>query len=69
MLQVKVNCYLRFIESGQLVARFPDSNGKDVAIRVLAQHEPDIAGRQFLDRLEKALAQAGYQFVWRLFNP
>ena len=68
MLQQKINCYLRFIASGQLLERFPDAADREVVIRVLAQCEPDPAGAQFLQRMESALAERGRPFVWRLFQ-
>jgi len=68
MLQTKINTYLRFIETGQLVGRFPDAAGKEVVIRVVAASEPDADGRQFLDRAAQALAGAGYKFFWQRFE-
>lgn len=68
MLQVKINRYLAFVRSGQILDYWPEALGREVVIRVVAKCEPDAAGLQFLERMEKALAQAGFQFLWKRFN-
>ncbi len=44
ILQMKINRYLAFVESGEILDRYPDAQGRKVVIRVVTQFEPDVAG-------------------------
>lgn len=39
-LQEKLNCYLRFIESGELIQRFPDATGMTPVISLISKFPP-----------------------------
>ncbi len=69
ILQVKINRYLAFVESGEILDRYPDAQRRNVVVRVVTQFEPDVAGLRFLDLVKSALARAGVQFAWRGLNP
>jgi len=69
ILQGKINRYLAFVESGEILDRYPDAQGRKVVIRVAMQFEPDVEGLRFLDRAKSALERAGFQFVWHRLNP
>jgi CRP-like cAMP-binding protein len=59
MLQTKLNRYLAFVESGEIIESHPDAKGRPVVFRVVALFEPDSEGVAFLQRVRKGRAQAG----------
>ena len=67
ILQAKINRYLAFVESGEILDCYPHADARSVIIKVVTQCEPDLAGLQFFERAKSALAQAGFQFHWRQY--
>jgi len=61
-LQRKLNVYLVFVKSGELLEKFPDAVGKPVVLRVVALHAPDPDGAEFLRRVRVAIEHAGLGF-------
>lgn len=59
-LQTKINNYLDGIESGQLIAQYPNANGKKILIQIMAKFRPDPKGYQFLRAAKNTLKSAGY---------
>lgn len=65
LLQEKLNTYLAFVESGELIKRFPNALGRSVQIEVAFLHEPtEHARSHFLEGVEKKIRGAGFTFVW-----
>ena len=62
LLQDKINAYLRFIESGEILVSYPESRGKKVMISLMALHSHDKEAAIFLDRTRGTLENAGYGF-------
>lgn len=56
LLQEKINCYLGFIESGELVDVYPAANGRQVAIDAFCKFRPTKEAEAFV---AKAAAVAG----------
>jgi hypothetical protein len=50
MLQAKLNKYLAFVESGEILTRYPGAKNRLVAFRIVFKFEPDQDGKAFLDR-------------------
>jgi hypothetical protein len=65
ILQEKINRYLAFIESGEILDSYPTARGRSLLIDVITQYEPDADGLLFLVRMKSALSQAGFNFRWR----
>jgi hypothetical protein len=65
-LQSKLNAYLVFVESGELVERFPDATGKPVEMRVVFLCQPDAEGGQFLARAKETIERAGFAFSYQV---
>lgn len=64
LLQDKLNAYLAFIESGQLVEHTPVRiEQASIEIRLVAVHRPNARGQDFLDRVRETLERAGYVFT------
>jgi hypothetical protein len=56
MLENKINAYLEFIQSGQLVDIYPDAKGKSPIIHVACYHEPTKSAVAFFNEVDKILA-------------
>ena len=54
-LQEKINTYLHFIESGELLETMPDSKGFDTAIEVILKHVPSDKAIHFFDKTMQIL--------------
>jgi len=67
ILQKKLNRYLAFVESGELLERYPDAKGRSVVIRVVLKFAPDVGGREFLGRAGAVVASAGIGFRHEIF--
>jgi hypothetical protein len=59
LLQDKINAYLHFIESGQLVDERPDLKGLPVIIRVDAKYPPSKEAEKFYRSVGPIVAEAG----------
>lgn len=65
-LQAKLNSYLAFIQSGDLLRKYPAAKGKRVHLDLVCRFTPDDMGREFLQLCAEAIMDAGYQFRYRL---
>jgi len=69
LLQDKLNAYLAFIESGELLEAYPDACGRKVTVEIVFKHEPIGPALAFLERAQKVMASAGIPLIWRSFSP
>ena len=60
LLQAKLNCYLAFVESGEMIQSYPGAKGKLVVFKVLFKFAPDDGGKEFLARAREVIAAAGF---------
>jgi hypothetical protein len=58
LLQEKINTYLRFIESGELVEVYPDAKGKNVLINIAAKYKPTEKCLEFLGKARSVIEEA-----------
>jgi hypothetical protein len=63
-LQQKLNGYSRFIESGEVYEHRPHAVGSNIVISVVGQFEPDLAGRDFLEKAGATIKGAGFGFKY-----
>ena len=68
MLQEKLNKYLAFIESGEILESYPDAQNRPVAIKVVFKYRPDAEGLQFLLRAKEVVHSAGIRLQYEVFN-
>ena len=68
ILQEKINDYLLFIESGELLESYPDAIGLPVNIDVVCQHLPNPDGVKFMALVANTLREANVNFTYRIFN-
>ncbi len=65
-LQEKINGYLAFIESGELLRKYPNAAGKNVRIEVALKHSLPSDGEEFFQRARGIVERAGFRLSWRL---
>src|SRR5690606_21130206 len=66
MLQDKLNSYLAFIESGEILECYPNAKGSKLRIEVVCKFPPDEEGRNFLGRAGEVVNKAGFVFGYRV---
>ena len=75
LLQDKLNTYLAFIESGELVERLNHEFGHSVTssvpveVSIVARYEATPKARKFLDAATQALKDAGFSLSHRVALP
>jgi hypothetical protein len=60
VLQAKFNKYLAFVESGEILERYPDAKDRAVAFKVVFKYNPDLEGWRFLARAKDVIESAGF---------
>jgi len=64
LLQEKINAYLRFIESGEIYAAYPQARGKSLVVRVVAKFDLSTRAQEFFDAIQNTLLTAGYRITF-----
>ena len=64
LLQGKINTYLAFIETGQLVSEYPAVAGKDIVIKIIANYPLSPLGQKIIDLGTPVIRNAGYDLVF-----
>jgi len=67
ILQTKLNRYLAFVESGELLQRYENAAGRPVAIKVVFKFRPDKDGGDFLSKARAIIEAAGFSFRHKVF--
>jgi hypothetical protein len=67
-LQTKFNKYIAFVESGELLEKYPDSKGRSVAFKVVFKFSPDCEGAAFLGRARAVIESAGFSLRHEVFS-
>ncbi|MFZ1524341.1 MAG: DUF6572 domain-containing protein [Saprospiraceae bacterium] len=68
LLQDKINAYLQFIESGQLLDDYPNAAGRELIIETVMKFEPNEEGTSFLEKAKEVVTKAGIGFQWRVLQ-
>lgn len=68
LLREKLDSYLRFVESGELLTAYPAAVGRPVAVDVVARVEPSGAGLDFLRSAMTTMGKAGVELRLRRFR-
>lgn len=68
LLQGKLNSYLRFIESGEILEEFPNVKGRNVIINLVGQFPLSEKAKIFLERAGGAISGAGFSLKFKLFR-
>jgi hypothetical protein len=67
VLQAKFNKYLAFVESGEILQRYPDAKDRAVAFKVVFKFKPDKEGWKFLTRAKEVIESAGFTLRHEVF--
>jgi len=67
LLQQKLNRYLAFIESGEILEHRPYANLARVVIKISFKYQPDNAGRDFLNTVRPIIESAGFVLVDQVY--
>lgn len=62
VLQDKLNAYLRFVESGELLQKYSDARGRKPEISIVFKHPPTAVAKDFLGKVSRILDGAGVAF-------
>ena len=60
LLQSKLNRYLAFVESGEILQSYPNAKERPIVFSVVFKFPPDEAGRVFLARVRPIIESAGF---------
>jgi hypothetical protein len=67
VLEAKLNAYLRFVESGEILHRHPAPKGRRITICVVFRFQPDQEALHFLAQVRRVVESAGIAFRYELF--
>ena len=67
LLQEKVNSYLSFIESGQVLEEYPNANNSKIIIDVVGKYELNSEARGFYECASEIINDAGFELRFSLF--
>ncbi len=69
LLENKLNAYLRFIESGEVLKKLPDAKGRSVVINLVGKFPPSQSARSFINKAQSAIENAGFRLQFDLLRP
>ena len=67
LLQKKLNSYLSFVESGEILERYPRAKDRPVVFRIVFKFKPDQEAMGFLTRAKEIVESAGFQLHYEVF--
>jgi hypothetical protein len=59
LLQNKLNRYLAFVESGEILQSYPNAKGRPIVFEVVFKFRPNDEGKIFLDKVRPIIESAG----------
>jgi CRP-like cAMP-binding protein len=68
ILQEKLNKYLAFVESGEILESYPDAKGRPIVFRVVFKFSPDAQGYEFLTKTRAVIESAGFTLRYEVFG-
>lgn len=66
LLQEKINSYLRFIESGELLDSYPNANGRSVVINIAGKYPLNQEAKSFINQVKPIVSGAGMALRFEL---
>lgn len=67
-LQKKINSYLSFIESGELLEKYPKYQGKPIVIQVIGKYPLSPEAEHFYEHAREAIINAGFEIQFKLLD-
>lgn len=65
LLQEKLNKYLSFVESGEILDAYPDAKGKNIVIEIVCKHQPNSVAKNFFLKASTIIEGAGMRLRFR----
>ena len=62
ILQNKINSYLAFIESDEILEKYPEAKYKPIVIRLVSLEAPNEEGKKFIKMVTPIIEEAGFKF-------
>ena len=62
LLQTKLNRYLAFVESGEILETYPNAKDKAIIFKVVFKFPPDASGRTFLARGDRTITEFAHRY-------
>lgn len=69
LLQNKLNAYLRFVESGEVLKKVPESKGRRVVINLVGKFPLSQNAKVFFQRAQNAIERAGLRLQFSVVHP
>ena len=66
VLQNKINAYLDFVQSGQILEDYPTAENKVITISLSMKYTPEEDALIFLNHCEKFMEKQGLEFKWKV---
>ncbi len=68
LLQSKLNRYLAFVESGEILESYPAAKGRTVVFNLVFRFAPDEGCRKFLAKVRPIIESAGFRIEEGVFS-
>ena len=68
LLQEKINAYLSFVESGELLEAYPDSKDRSIIVNVVGKYPLADVGINFFAQAGSVIEDAGIKLRFELFE-
>lgn len=69
LLQDKLNAYLRFVESGEVLKKVPGAEGRGIVIDLVGKFPLSQQAESFFVKARGAVEGAGFRLQFRLMRP
>lgn len=63
LLQTKLNRYLAFVQSGEILQSYPNAKDRPIIFEVVFKFVPDEGGRAFLAKVRSIIESAGFSLL------
>jgi hypothetical protein len=69
LLQNKLNAYLRFIESGEILSKVPEARGRSIVINLVGKFPLSQNADFYFRKAQTVIEGAGYRLQFSLMRP
>jgi hypothetical protein len=68
LLQEKLNTYLSFVESGEILETYPNATNRRVLIDVVCKYPVNQEAQEFYNQISPVIESAGMKIRYRIFS-
>jgi hypothetical protein len=66
-LQNKLNAYVAFVESGEILEQYPEAKDRPLIFKIVFKFRPDGGGQDFLAKAQNVVKSAGFSLQHEVF--